>query len=69
MLFVHRGGERQQTAAGSINELDLVAKAADPTSGWRVADEADTPTDGAGRLVKHRPPRPAPVSGQEVSDG
>lgn len=57
MLFKHTSGERQRPEPGSLSEAELVAKAADPSSGWRVVDEDQTTTaeDGSTRLVKHRP--------------
>ena len=57
MLFKHSTGERQRPEPGSLSEAELVAKAADPASGWRRVDEDQTTTteDGGVRLVKHRP--------------
>ena len=78
MLFVHSSGERQRPEPGGVAEAELVAKAADPATGWRVIDEDQTTTTEGGvvRLVKHRPApgrrstRPA-VEGptEEASDG
>lgn len=50
MLFEHKKtGERVRPADGSKNEQQLVAKAADPNSGWSRVDEKtnhDQPTTG-----------------------
>ena len=53
------GGGAANIAAGIARlggEAELLAKSADPSSGWRLIDESNTTTeDGVVRLVKHRP--------------
>jgi hypothetical protein len=78
VLFKHSSGERQRPEPGSLSEAELVAKAADPASGWRRVDDDQTTTteDGVTRLVKHRPapgrrsrPAVAPGEGSAPEEG
>lgn len=41
MEYVHKDGHREVTAAGTVRDRELAAKAADGRTSWRTADDTD----------------------------